>query len=89
MHWVDINLRDGIWSKPASSTKQKIDHVVPLSAPARQLLAEIAAAAEKIGVAPRDPNLGTYVFPGDGEPVTSSKSNGHGAASARPLASRA
>ena len=30
-----------MWSKPASSTKQKEDHVVPLSAPARQLLSEI------------------------------------------------
>jgi integrase len=32
---------DGKWTKPASSTKQKRDHEVPLSAPARQLLARI------------------------------------------------
>lgn len=58
MRWDNIDLGDGIWSKPASSTKQNEDHVVPLSAPARQLLSEIAARQKK---------KGTYVFPGDGE----------------------
>jgi integrase len=37
--WNDINLGTGTWTKPGSTTKQKTDHVVPLSAPARQLLA--------------------------------------------------
>jgi hypothetical protein len=32
MRWADIN--DGTWTKPGSTTKQKTDHVVPLSAPA-------------------------------------------------------
>jgi integrase len=41
MKWADVDLEKGIWTKPASATKQKDDHVVPLSAPARQLLAEI------------------------------------------------
>jgi integrase len=36
--WDQINLTDGIWTKPGSATKQKTDHQVPLSAPARQLL---------------------------------------------------
>jgi integrase len=39
--WADLDLVAGTWSKPASSTKQNQDHVVPLSAPARQLFAEI------------------------------------------------
>jgi integrase len=39
MRWDNIS--EGIWTKPASTTKQKADHVVPLSAPAQQLLAEI------------------------------------------------
>jgi integrase len=41
MQWSSLDLEKGIWTKLASSTKQKSDHVVPLSAPARQLLAEI------------------------------------------------
>src|SRR5262249_50601500 len=39
MRWEDVE--DGTWSKPASSTKQKEPHEVPLSAPAQQLLADI------------------------------------------------
>ena len=41
MRWADLDLAVGTWTKPASSTKQKEDHSVPLSAPARQLLAGI------------------------------------------------
>ena len=41
MRWADVELTNGIWSKPGSETKQKTDHVVPLSAPVRQLLSEI------------------------------------------------
>ena len=51
MRWDAVS--DDIWSKPASTTKQKADHVVPLSAPAQQLLAAI-------------PRKGVYVFPGKG-----------------------
>jgi integrase len=39
--WDGIDLTTGIWTKLGSSTKQKSDHTVPLSAPARQLLSEI------------------------------------------------
>jgi integrase len=53
MRWADLDLVNGIWSKPASSTKQKEDHTVPLSAPARQLLSTIDRS-------------GDYVFPGPG-----------------------
>jgi integrase len=63
MRWADVDLNSGIWSKPASSTKQRENHVVPLSEPARQLLSEIAdeqASKHRRG-------LGEYVFPGVGE----------------------
>ena len=39
--WADLDLTAGIWIKPGSTTKQRTDHVTPLSAPSRQLLAEI------------------------------------------------
>jgi integrase len=54
MKWVDVDLAKGVWTKPGSTTKQKTDHVVPLSAPARQLLAEIKTRGE-------------FVFPSDGK----------------------
>ena len=61
MRWADVDLAAGLWSKPASSTKQKEDHVVPLSAPLRQLLSEIQSE-QKAGKRA----LGEYVFPGKG-----------------------
>jgi integrase len=51
MRFADLDLTAGTWSKPASSTKQQKDHVVPLSAPLRQLLSEIPRTSE-------------FVFPG-------------------------
>jgi integrase len=57
MRWADVDLTEGTWTKPGSTTKQKTEHIAPLSAPARQLLAEIAAKQKK--------PLGEYVFPGD------------------------
>lgn len=39
MRWAELDLSAGAWIKPASTTKQKLIHRVPLSAPARQLLA--------------------------------------------------
>jgi len=39
MRWVDIDLERGVWTKPGATTKQRTEHVVPLNAPARQLLA--------------------------------------------------
>jgi integrase len=41
--WADLDLTAGVWTKPGSTTKQKSDHVAPLSGPARQLLSEIRA----------------------------------------------
>jgi integrase len=62
MKWGDIDLTTGVWSKPGATTKQKTDHSVPLSAPARQLLSEIRerhTAARRV--------LGEFVFPGEGK----------------------
>lgn len=49
--WADIDLEAGVWTKPGATTKQKTLHRVPLSAPARELLAGIEQSGE-------------YVFPG-------------------------
>lgn len=59
--WADVDLASGTWSKPAASVKQGRAHVVPLSAPARQLLSEIQAE-QKAGRRA----LGEWVFPGNG-----------------------
>jgi integrase len=51
--WDQFDLGAGTWTKPYTATKQRRDHQIPLSAPARQLLASIRKAA-------RD----EFVFPG-------------------------
>ena len=61
MRWADIDLTQGTWSKPPSSTKQKEAHEVPLSAPARQLLSEMRE--QQTG---KRHAVGEYVFPGSG-----------------------
>jgi integrase len=64
MRWADVDLAVGTWSKPPSSTKQRESHIVPLSAPARQLLSEIAdEQADKH----HRHGLGEHVFPGNGD----------------------
>ncbi|MGJ3230240.1 MAG: tyrosine-type recombinase/integrase [Oceanicaulis sp.] len=55
MRWDGIDLEGGTWTKPAATTKQKKDHRVPLSGPARQLLGELKDAADEGA---------EYVFPG-------------------------
>jgi integrase len=60
MKWgSDLDLSRGIWTKPASRTKQNQPHQVPLSAPACQLLSEIEQR--------RAGNRSEYVFPGTGK----------------------
>jgi len=61
--WSDIDLTEGTWSKPPSSTKQREHHQAPLSAPARQLLADIRA--QQTGK--HRHALPTFVFPGPGQ----------------------
>src|SRR5262245_31251453 len=51
--WDQFDLTAGTWTKPAGATKQKTEHHVPLSAPARQLLAQRSRTAR-------------FVFPGPG-----------------------
>jgi integrase len=58
MRWEDLDLTDGKWSKPPASTKQNAHHTVPLSAPARQLLADRMR---------RRADGEMYVFPGRGQ----------------------
>ncbi len=53
MRWEHLDLEAGVWTKPGATTKQKTEHRVPLSAPARQLLAGLS-------------HDGEYVFPGRG-----------------------
>jgi integrase len=54
----------GMWTKPSSHTKQKKEHVVPLSAPALLLLQQLH---ERNGSSP-------YLFPGPtGQPITTVK----------------
>ena len=50
MQWADLDLIAGIWTKPASTTKQRKLHRVPLSAPARDLLTQIRSEAAKDAV---------------------------------------
>jgi integrase len=51
--WNQFDLETGTWSKPGATTKQKTDHIIPLSAPARQLLVDLHKARN-----------GGYLFPG-------------------------
>ncbi len=55
--WDQFDLSEGVWTKPGSTTKQKTLHRVPLSAPARQLLAELREQAKEDA---------EYVFSGRG-----------------------
>ena len=55
--WDGIDLSAGKWSRPASATKQKAYHEVPLSAAAKQLLAER-----------RRHTNSPWVFPADSKP---------------------
>jgi integrase len=53
--WADFDLSSATWTKPATNTKQKKEHVLPLSGPARLLLADMRKSASS-----------DYLFPGNG-----------------------
>jgi integrase len=53
-----FDFKAATWTKASSETKQKRDHVVPISAPVLQLLADIRAAAKK------KKKDSPFVFPG-------------------------
>jgi integrase len=61
--WEQFDLGAGIWIKPSAHTKQKREHRVPLSAPARQLLAEIKEWADQRAKKAGQP-ASQFVFPG-------------------------
>jgi integrase len=54
--WDQIDVIGGVWTKPAATTKQKTEHRVPLSTPARQVLSQIRARNQ----------TARFVFPGPG-----------------------
>jgi integrase len=53
--WADLDLAEGVWTKPGATTKQKTEHRVPLSAPALELLTKLQADAD---------DDAEFVFPG-------------------------
>jgi integrase len=55
--WDQFDFAAGTWTKQSHETKQKRDHVVPLSAPVLQLLADIRAKTKQDS---------PFVFPGKG-----------------------
>jgi integrase len=59
--WEQFELGAGVWTKPSAHTKQKKEHRIPLSAPARQVLGEMLARAR----AQEEPS--THLFPGRGK----------------------
>ena len=46
--WDQFDLEAGVWTKPSAHTKTKREHRVPLSAPARQLLAQMKRTDERL-----------------------------------------
>ena len=78
--WADLELEQGIWTKPGHTTKQRTEHRVPLSAPALELLTAIRA----IGVRRCRLRLSPAV-----SVATASISRSPGRRSARPPASPA
>ena len=44
--WPQFNLDVGTWTRPASLTKQKKTHTIPINGPARSLLVSMKAAAD-------------------------------------------
>jgi integrase len=63
--WADLDLEAGVWTKPGATTKQRTEHRVPLSAPARQLLVNIRDQAKRAAKKKNKP-MSEYVFPGRG-----------------------
>jgi integrase len=54
--WNQLDLASGVWTKPGAATKQKKEHRVPLSAPARALLAGMREGEKSAASSP-------YLFP--------------------------
>jgi integrase len=63
--WDQFDLATGIWIKPSSHTKQKREHRVPLSAPARALLSDMRGEGERQG-SEKGAAPSPYIFPSRG-----------------------
>ena len=59
MRWEQLDLAEGVWSKPASATKQKRRHHIPMAQDAVTLLKHIHSQGTK----------GDYVFPSRNTPI--------------------
>lgn len=71
MRWEQLDLEAGVWIKPASTTKQKKTHRVPLSAPAvavlkRRLPSKKGSAAKESKLVRSAKKGNPWVFPGEG-----------------------
>jgi integrase len=60
--WDQFDIGEGRWTKPGASTKSKKVHVVPLSAPARQLIASMKVRADM--QADKQEAASPFLFPG-------------------------
>jgi integrase len=69
--WDEFDFEAGTWTKPSSHVKTKREHRLPLAAPARQLLVEMRAEAEREAIR-RKSEPSPYVFPArsGGGPMT-------------------
>jgi integrase len=65
MQWSELDLDQGLWTKPAATTKQNRLHRIPLNGPARQLLIEIKTEAEEKAARYSRP-ISRWVFPAQG-----------------------
>ena len=61
--WAMFDLEHGVWIKPSAHTKQKKEHRVPLSAPARKLLIDMKELAE-VKAKSEKAQPSAFVFPG-------------------------
>jgi integrase len=72
--WDQFDLTAGVWIKPAATTKQRLEHRAPLSAPARILLLEILAG-ETVKASAKGTQLPQWVFPNAGRYSSASRVN--------------
>jgi integrase len=82
--WADLDLDAGVWTKPGSTTKQKTDHVAPLSPEAIELLSSIRASSRPAGAT----GSARSCFRGRASAATRPTSRKAGQACARPRRSR-
>ena len=74
--WDQFDLEQGVWTKPSSHTKQKREHRVPLSTPARLLVGEMKAAANHRTTA-RNQEPSPFLFPAQRRQRRSREVRGH------------